>query len=110
MAFNIIFGNTDDHFRNHGFIFTPKSWTLSPAYDINPSTKRYQCLLINENTEASDIKLLLDACGSYMLIHKDAQSIIDEVSSTINDWQRIATENQIPTKVLDGYGERWKIE
>lgn len=110
VAFNILFGNTDDHFRNHGFLLTLKGWTLSPAYDINPSTKRYQCLLINENTEASDIKVLLDACESYMLNRNDAQSIVDEVSSTVNDWQRIATENQIPAKMLEGYADRWKIE
>jgi serine/threonine-protein kinase HipA len=110
VAFNILYGNTDDHFRNHGFILTPKGWTLSPAYDINPSTKCYQCLLINENTEASDIKVLLDSCESYMLSHKDAQSIIDEVSNIINDWLRIATENQIPIKMLEEYSKRWKIE
>lgn len=51
VAFNILFGNIDDHFCNHGFILTPKGWTLSPAYDINPSIRRYQCLLINENTD-----------------------------------------------------------
>ena len=33
VAFNVMFGNTDDHFRNHGFVLTPKGWTLSPAYD-----------------------------------------------------------------------------
>lgn len=109
VAFNILFGNTDDHFRNHGFLLTPKGWTLSPAYDINPSTKRYQCLLINENTETSDIKALLDACESYMLSRKDAQNIVDEVSSTINDWQRIATENQIPNRVLERFSEKFRI-
>jgi serine/threonine-protein kinase HipA len=67
VAFNVLFGNTDDHFRNHGFILTPKGWTLSPAYDINPSTKTHQCLLINENTELSDINALRDSCESYML-------------------------------------------
>lgn len=109
VAFNILFGNTDDHFRNHGFILTPKGWTLSPAYDINPSTKRYQCLLINENTETSDINVLLDSCQSYMLSHKEASIIVEEVSSIIHDWQRIATENQIPIKELDGYVPRWNL-
>ncbi|MDY5237035.1 hypothetical protein [Bacteroides helcogenes] len=75
---------------------------------MSSSTKRYQCLLINENTEASDIKVLLESCESYMLSRKDAQSIVDEVCSAINDWQRIATENQIPIKVIVGYAERWK--
>ena len=33
VAFNICIGNSDDHFRNHGFLLTAKGWTLSPAYD-----------------------------------------------------------------------------
>ena len=107
VAFNVLFGNTDDHFRNHGFILTPKGWTLSPAYDINPSTKTHQCLLINENTELSDINALRDSCESYMLGRKDASDIIDEVTSVIRDWQRVATENQIPIRMLEQYQGRW---
>jgi serine/threonine-protein kinase HipA len=98
VAFNVLFGNTDDHFRNHGFILTPKGWTLSPAYDINPSTKTHQCLLINENTELSDINALRDSCESYMLDREDASDIINEVTGVISDWQRVATENQIPVR------------
>ena len=29
VAFNIAIGNSDDHFRNHGFLLTPRGWTLS---------------------------------------------------------------------------------
>ena len=37
VAFNISIGNSDDHFRNHGFLLTAKGWTLSPAYDMTPT-------------------------------------------------------------------------
>ena len=107
VAFNVLFGNTDDHFRNHGFILTPRGWTLSPAYDINPSIKSHHCLLINENTELSDIHALRDSCESYMLDRGDASDIIDEVICVIKDWQRVATENQIPVKELNQYDDRW---
>lgn len=107
VAFNILFGNTDDHFRNHGFILTPKGWTLSPAYDINPSTSKYQSLLINDKTEDSDIDILLESSESYMLNHNDAASIINEVANVVKDWQRIATQNQIPLGVLERYSSRW---
>lgn len=107
VAFNVLFGNTDDHFRNHGFILTLKGWTLSPAYDINPSTKTHQCLLINENTELSDIDVLRDSCESYMLDREDASDIITEVINVISDWQRVATENHIPIRVLEQYDDRW---
>ena len=107
VAFNVMFGNTDDHFRNHGFLLAPKGWTLSPAYDINPGAKSHQCLLIDQYTEESDIKALLKASESYMLEHNEAAEIIEEVRSAIKDWQRTATRLQIPTKILDPYSTRW---
>ena len=70
VAFNIMYGNTDGHFRTHGFLLTPKGWTLSPAYDINPEAKSHHCLLIDSYTEESDINILHSASVSYMLVPK----------------------------------------
>ena len=107
VAFNVMFGNTDDHFRNHGFLLTPKGWTLSPAYDINPGVKMHQCLLIDQYTDQSDIKTLLAACNNYMLEHQEAVEIIEEVRNAIKDWRKIATELQISHKILTPYCNRW---
>lgn len=107
VAFNVMFGNTDDHFRNHGFLLTPKGWTLSPAYDINPGTKSYQCLLIDAYTEQSDINALLAASDNYMLERQEASEIIEEVRAAIKDWQQVATRLQIPSRLLDAYSSRW---
>ncbi len=107
VAFNIMFGNTDDHFRNHGFLLTPKGWTLSPAYDINPGAKPHQCLLIDSYTEQSDINALLSASESYMLESQEATELIEEVRTAIKDWRKTATELQIPLKQLAAYSLRW---
>ena len=107
VAFNVLFGNTDDHFRNHGFLLTPKGWTLSPAYDINPGTKTHQCLLIDKYTEESDISALLGASESYMLEREEAAEIIEEVRSAIRDWRKTATGLHVPVKVLEPYSRRW---
>ena len=107
VAFNIMFGNSDDHFRNHGFLLTPKGWTLSPAYDINPGTKMHQCLLIDQYTEESDVNALLHACNDYMLEEQEANEIIQEVCTAIKDWRKTATELQISHKILEPYSSRW---
>lgn len=107
VTFNVMFGNTDDHFRNHGFLLTPKGWTLSPAYDINPSTKTHQCLLINLYTEQSDATSLLQSSGSYMLSRQEAFEITDEVRNAIKDWRTTASELQIAHKILEPYCNRW---
>lgn len=107
VAFNIMFGNTDDHFRNHGFLLTPKGWTLSPAYDINPSTRSYQCLLIDQYTEQSDTTALFKASNNYLIEQQEATEIIEQVRSTIKDWRMTATELQISPKTLESYYKRW---
>ncbi len=107
VAFNVMFGNCDDHFRNHGFLLTPKGWTLSPAYDINPGTRQHQCLLIDQYSEQSDINALLAACENYMLEHQEASNIIAEVRAALKDWQHVAARLQVSPRLLDAYSARW---
>ena len=107
VAFNIMFGNTDDHFRNHGFLLTPKGWTLSPAYDITPGAKSHQCLLIDSYTEQSDINVLLSASENYMLERQEATEVIEEVRDVIKDWRRTVTDLQMSPKLLGSYSMRW---
>ena len=90
VAFNICVGNSDDHFRNHGFLLTAKGWTLSPAYDMNPTLKDHQSLLINSKTNKSDLSILLDSCNEYMLTHEVAKGIINEVVAAVKDWRTLA--------------------
>ena len=90
VAFNICVGNSDDHFRNHGFLLTAKGWVLSPAYDMNPTLNDHQSLLINSNTNNSDLSILLDSCDEYMLTHTIAKEIIDKVVAAVKDWRALA--------------------
>ncbi len=78
VAFNISIGNSDDHFRNHGFLLTPKGWTLSPAYDMNPTEDHYLSLLISSSSNEADLNILLDASEDYMLSRSEAKDIIEE--------------------------------
>ena len=90
VAFNICVGNSDDHFRNHGFLLTAKGWKLSPAYDMNPTLNDHQNLLINSNTNKADLSILLDSCEEYMLTTDVAKKIIDDVVEAVKDWKSIA--------------------
>ena len=90
VAFNICVGNSDDHFRNHGFLLTAKGWTLSPAYDMNPTLNDHQSLLINSKTNKADFSILLNSCEEYMLAPEVAKSIISEVVAAVKDWRALA--------------------
>lgn len=107
VAFNICVGNTDDHFRNHGFLLTPKGWTLSPAYDMNPTLNEQQSLLISSSSCESDLTILLDACEDYMLSKDMAAKIISEVVDTMKGWRQLAMRLQISKREIDLFAHRF---
>ncbi|MBQ8502393.1 MAG: HipA domain-containing protein [Bacteroides sp.] len=90
VAFNICVGNSDDHFRNHGFLLTAKGWTLSPAYDMNPTQNSHQSLLINSTTNVADLSILLNSCEEYMLPPSTAKEIVGEVVAAVSNWRTLA--------------------
>lgn len=107
VAFYIIVGNSDDHFRNHGFLLTRKGWELSPAYDINPTLSDTQSLLINRSTSESDLNILLDAAGDYMLPIEKAWSIIEEVKTAMKSWRNDAHRLRLSQRDIDMFAPRF---
>ena len=109
VAFNMCIGNSDDHFRNHGFLLTQKGWTLSPAYDMNPTLNEYQSLLVNESSNKADISVLLDSCESYLIKKEIAANIIQEVQTVVSGWESLAVQLQIPVREMTLFKDRFKL-
>lgn len=109
VAFNMCIGNSDDHFRNHGFLLTQKGWTLSPAYDMNPTLNEYQSLLVNESFNKADISVLLDSCESYLIKKEIAANIIQEVQTAVSGWESLAVQLQIPVREMTLFKDRFKL-
>lgn len=101
VAFNIAVGNSDDHFRNHGFLLTPRGWTLAPAYDMNPTLNEYQSLLINSATNVSDLKVLEESCEEYMIDGEEARKIIGEVVNGVGKWKSLAVSLGASKREID---------
>ena len=114
VAFNICIGNTDDHFRNHGFLLTSKGWTLAPAYDMNPTLNEYQSLLVSSTSNKAELGILLDTCEDYMLNRKIAEKIISEVIEVVKGWREMATRLSISKREMDIFAgvldERCKVK
>ena len=109
VVFNICIGNSDDHFRNHGFLLTPKGWTLSPAYDINPTLSKHQSLLVTSTFNEADLSLLRDASEEYMLSKEIADTIILEVCSALKGWPSLATRLGITKREIALFADRWEL-
>ena len=106
VAFSIVIGNHDDHFRNHGFLLTEKGWVWSPAFDINPSDLRTQSLLISKGSNESSLEELLAAAGDYMLSADTARTIVDKVCVAMKSWRNVARQCGITSAEQERYAER----
>lgn len=105
VAFNIAVGNSDDHFRNHGFLLTSRGWTLAPAYDMNPTLNTSQSILINRSSNAADLGLLLESSDEYMIPRDEGHGIIQEVLKAVAKWQTIARRLKIPQREIDYFSD-----
>jgi serine/threonine-protein kinase HipA len=91
IVFYICVSNTDDHLRNHGFLFTESGWILSPAYDINPVEKASGLSLnISEKDNALDLNLALEVASYFRLSEKRANEIVTVVKKSVDHWRTFA--------------------
>ena len=108
-GYEIAIGNCDDHFRNHGFLLTRSGRTLSPAYDLNPTTRENQSLLINDNTDKSDLKVLFKSASFYFLTKARAKAIIEEFVEAVAGWRSIAQELRLARSDAQRLGSRFVV-
>ncbi|MDA3977423.1 type II toxin-antitoxin system HipA family toxin [Gallibacterium sp. AGMB14963] len=92
IVFNIAVSNTDDHLRNHGFIYQNAGWILSPAYDLNPSPLSQGLHLnITDSDNRLDFQLAFEVAEFFQLTPNQAKQIYDEVMTVVNKWRKFAT-------------------
>jgi len=91
IVFSIAVTNTDDHLRNHGFLFDRKGLRLSPMYDVNPNPDGTGLSLnIDEMDNSLDFDVAIEA-SKYFDIKKDnAKNIANEMKENIKQWDKIA--------------------
>lgn len=94
IVFSIAISNTDDHLRNHGFIYNGNEWKLAPLYDVNPNVYGgYLSLCIDEVDSTLDFNLVLSVAEDFMVEQDEAQEIVNRVASTVAEqWQPFAKQ------------------
>lgn len=96
IVFYIAVSNTDDHLRNHGFIYQKNGWSLSPAYDINPVAASHGLhLAINDVDNRLDYALAFEVIDFFQLTDQEAHSIHQEVIQSVKNWESLARELKI---------------
>lgn len=107
IVFNILIGNHDDHFRNHGFLLGPDGWELSPAYDLNPSMEKTQVLAISPYSNDSSVRELFESSDYYLLSKNETREIIEEVTAAVGQWRQIARNLKITPAEQERFSGRF---
>ena len=92
LMFNILISNTDDHLRNHGFLYDgPGGWRLSPAYDLNPVPvdikPRVLTTAINEDDPTASLELAIEVAPYFELDERRARAEAEAVARAVSAWR-----------------------
>ena len=94
IVFNMAVTNTDDHLRNHAFIFSKNGWKLSPLYDVNPVPYGDELsLLVDDNDNSISAQLAINTADRFGISKDNAEKLAAEIMTTVRDnWERLARE------------------
>jgi serine/threonine-protein kinase HipA len=106
LVFNILISNTDDHLRNHGFLYEGQAgWRLSPAYDLNPVPTdikpRILSTAINEDDNTASLALAVEVAGYFDLDAGQARDIAKPVGKDVSKWRDEAARRSLTKNEID---------
>lgn len=115
IVFSILVSNTDDHLRNHGFIYErEKGWRLSPAYDINPTPIDIKPRVLTTTIDLYDgtasLDLALSVAGDFRLSLEDAKSVVREVAQGVSQWRDVAGRHGLRKQEIDRMASAFEHE
>ncbi len=106
LVFNILISNTDDHLRNHGFLYAgQEGWRLSPAYDLNPVPldikPRILTTAISEDDNTASLALAMEVAGYFEIDDAKARGIAAQVGKAVAKWRDEAARLGIKKEEID---------
>ncbi len=106
MLFTVLISNTDDHLRNHGFLYERfKGWRLSPMYDVNPTPIEIKPRILSTTIDLYDgtasLDLALSVADEFGLTQKEAKKIAKEMGKAVGGWKEEARRFQIPSTEIE---------
>jgi serine/threonine-protein kinase HipA len=115
IVFSILISNTDDHLRNHGFLWAGSNgWRLSPAYDLNPVPTgirpRILSTAIDLDDSTASISLALQVAGYFELDTRESQEIAAKVGAAVAPWRKVAAKLGITSAEMDRMASAFEHE
>ena len=103
IVFNMAVSNTDDHLRNHAFIFTENGWRLSPLYDVNPVPYGDELSLnVDEADNSINIDLAIETAVRFGLSRTDATNDAKDILVIVKEnWEKQATAYGLSRRLIE---------
>jgi serine/threonine-protein kinase HipA len=106
MAFNILCNNTDDHLRNHGFLWDGKGWRLSPGYDVLPfpqvSLDRDLAVGVGRDGRRATMRNALSDVAGFGLSRSEAIAMAKAIQQAVKtSWEKLFRENGLATADIE---------
>ena len=103
IVFNMAVSNTDDHLRNHAFIFTENGWELSPLYDVNPVPYGDELSLnVDEEDNSINIDLAIEASVRFGISETDATTYAKDILTIVKEnWEKRATALGLSRRLIE---------
>lgn len=95
IVFTVLISNTDDHLRNHGFLYEgPRGWRLSPAFDLNPVPTDVRDRVLHTSIGVGDPTASLDIAMAeaeyFGLSGDEAKHAASVVGTAVSGWRKEA--------------------
>jgi serine/threonine-protein kinase HipA len=115
IVFSILISNTDDHLRNHGFLWEGSSgWRLSPAYDLNavPADIKPRVLTtaIDLDDGTASLTLAFQVANYFELSEGEAHKIAGQVGHAVATWRKHAAKLGITAAEIDRMASAFEHE
>ena len=103
IVFNMAVSNTDDHLRNHAFIFTENGWELSPLYDVNPVPYGDELSLnVDEEDNSINIDLVIQTAVRFGISETDATTYAKDILTIVKEnWEKRATALGLSRRLIE---------
>jgi len=103
IVFYMAVSNTDDHLRNHAFIFAENGWRLSPLYDVNPVPYGDELSLnVDEEDNSINIDLAIQTAVRFGISEADAMTYAKNILSLVQEnWEKRATAYGLSRRLIE---------
>ena len=108
ILFTILVSNTDDHMKNHGFLYGgQQGWMLSPMFDVNPQPERERRMKSGISPLSGfepSIEAAIEAAPFFEITEDEARKRASGIARVLQEqWRAHCCQQSMSTEEISAY-------